>query len=95
MLLPQNTLKTAFPGLIIHPGNEKDLSSTLRFASKYRIRVVAKCSGHDQNCRSTGNGVIQVSRHPSPQHTRLLCIAVCVCGNLQTCPSTDNGHHAE
>lgn len=55
-----NTLKTSFPGLIIHPGNENDLRSVLRFASKYRIRVVAKCSGHDQNCRSTGRGVIQV-----------------------------------
>jgi hypothetical protein len=62
----QNTLKSDFPGFVVYPDGEKDLSAALAFASRWRIRVVAKCSGHDQNSRSTGRGVMQARRDAVP-----------------------------
>lgn len=56
-----NELKSNFPAMIVHPGNEKDVVSIVKFASRYRIRLVAKCSGHDYNDRSTGRGIIQLN----------------------------------
>ncbi|GIL88580.1 hypothetical protein Vretimale_15300 [Volvox reticuliferus] len=55
-----NLLKSNFPGLIVVPGTEADLRSALYFASKNRIRVVARCSGHDFNGRSNGRGVMLI-----------------------------------
>ncbi|GIL63152.1 hypothetical protein Vafri_17269 [Volvox africanus] len=55
-----NLLKSNFPGLIVVPGTEADLRSAMYFASKNRIRVVARCSGHDFNGRSNGRGVMLI-----------------------------------
>ncbi|EFJ53169.1 hypothetical protein VOLCADRAFT_102791 [Volvox carteri f. nagariensis] len=55
-----NFLKSDFPGLIVVPGSEADLRSALYFASKTRIRVVVRCSGHDFNGRSSGRGVMLI-----------------------------------
>ncbi|KXZ55789.1 hypothetical protein GPECTOR_2g1339 [Gonium pectorale] len=55
-----NLLKNNFPGLIVYPATEDDLRSAVAFAFKYRIRVVARCSGHDFNSRSSGYGVMLI-----------------------------------
>ncbi|KAG2423819.1 hypothetical protein HXX76_014979 [Chlamydomonas incerta] len=57
---PGNTLKPSAPGLIVFPMTEGDVRKIVTFAAKYRIRVVGKCSGHDQLQRSNGYGVIQL-----------------------------------
>ncbi|PNG93966.1 hypothetical protein TSOC_015283, partial [Tetrabaena socialis] len=51
---------TSAPGMIIFPATESDARRVVRFAARYRIRVVGKCSGHDSMMRSTGYGVIQL-----------------------------------
>lgn len=55
-----NLLKSNFPGIIIVPGTEADLRTAMYFASKTRIGVVARCSGHDFNGRSNGRGVMLI-----------------------------------
>ncbi|PNW76798.1 hypothetical protein CHLRE_11g476600v5 [Chlamydomonas reinhardtii] len=57
---PGNTLKPSSPGLIVFPMNEGDVRKVVTFAAKFRIRLVGKCSGHDQLQRSNGYGVIQL-----------------------------------
>ncbi|EFJ52824.1 hypothetical protein VOLCADRAFT_45801, partial [Volvox carteri f. nagariensis] len=55
-----NALKTNFPGIIVAPVSENDLSSSLQFAYNYKIRVVTRCSGQDYNGRSNGRGVMMI-----------------------------------
>lgn len=55
-----NALKTNFPGIIIAPVSERDLRSALIFAAQRRLRVTARCSGHDYNGRSNGRGVMLI-----------------------------------
>ncbi|KAG2441247.1 hypothetical protein HYH02_010090 [Chlamydomonas schloesseri] len=57
---PGNSIKPSAPGLIVFPMNEGDVRKVVTFAAKYKIRLVGKCSGHDQLQRSNGYGVIQL-----------------------------------
>lgn len=39
------TTQDAAPAVVVIPANERDLRIVVQFATKYRIRLVPKCSG--------------------------------------------------
>ncbi|GFR43438.1 hypothetical protein Agub_g4520 [Astrephomene gubernaculifera] len=55
-----NLLKSNYPGIIVVPATERDLRLSVAFAFANGIRVVAMCSGHDFNGRSTGRGIMLI-----------------------------------